>query len=292
MGISAPPKPPAYPDPTQTANTQYQYNTKSGQASQALNMVDQSNPLGSKNYFVSGVDPVTGLPTYSQNVNYTPEQQALLEQLQGTKSNVGQAGQNLSADTLSLYSTAPDLVGGANSLTQQGMDREQPYFERFQAPQRAQLDTALRNQGILPGTPAYQQQVDKQTAQQDLDKGNWLNTFQNQSFNQASQQYQLPAQMIAQLMQLGAPNALNFDQTPTANVNDPNYQQQVQQKYQADYQAYQQKVQAQNSQNAMLAGLFGNVLGGPIGGQLGSSVAGMFGPSTPGPWQTTTTIGG
>lgn len=284
------PKPPAYPDPAKTAETQYGYNVKTGQSNQAMNMVDQSNPLGTKNYFVSGIDPVTGLPTYSQDVQYTPEQQALLNTLQGTKGNVGTAGENLSGDVLSMYSQAPDLSTATNSRVSQMLDRQLPYVERFQAPARAQLDTALRNQGILPNTPAYHQQMDKLLAQQDLNQGNFLNTAQNQAFNQSVQEYNLPAQMIQQLMTMGAPNNLSFDQTPSTTVNPTDYAGQVQAKYNADYQAYQAAVQRQNSLMSGIMGIGGQVLGGPLGGMLGSSIGNMFAP-TPGPWQTTTTIG-
>ena len=283
------PKPPAYPDPVKTADTQYQYNTKSGQANQALNMVNQQGPIGSKNYFVSGTDPVTGLPTYSQDVSYSPEQQQLLDTLQNTKGSVGGYGESLAGDVGSLYSSAPDFSTATGSRVSQMLDRQLPYVERFQAPARAQLDTALRNQGILPGTPAYQQQVDKLTAQQDLDKGNFLNSAQGQAFNQSVSEYQLPAQMISQLMQMGSPNNLSFEGTPTTNVGSPDYAGQVSQQYNAQFQAYQEAVKRQNSMMSGIMGATGTVLGGPLGGYLGSQLGNQFGSSVGGeplPWQT------
>lgn len=286
------PKPPAYPDPGKTADTQYQYNVKTGQSNQAMNMVDQSNPLGSKDYYVSGVDPVTGLPTYGQNVQYSPEQQQLLETLQGTKSNVGGAGQSLSGDVMDMYSSAPDFSTATNSRVSQMLDRQIPYAERFQAPARAQLDTALRNQGILPNTPAYHQQMDKLLAQQDLNQGNFLNSAQGQAFNQSMQEYQTPAAMIQQLMGMGAPNDLKFDQTPTTQLGQTDYAGQVKNQYDAQMQAYQAAVQRQNSMMSGIMGVAGTALGGPLGGMAGSYLGNMFGGSTPGPWQTTTTIGG
>lgn len=287
------PKPPAYPDPTQTANTQYGFNVKTGQANQALNMVNQSNPFGSKSYFVSGIDPVTGLPKYEQDINYTPEQQALLESLQGTKANVGQAGESLSGDALSMYSSLPDFSTAAGSRVSQMLDRQMPYWERFMEPARAQLDTALRNQGILPGTPAYQQQVDKLTAQQDLDRGNFLNTAQDQAFRQAMQEYTTPASMISTLMQMGAPNSLGFDQTPSTNLGQTDYAGQVQAKYNAEFQRYQEAVKRQNSMMSGMFGLGGQILGGPMGGMLGNYMGNMFsgGPSTLGPWETSIQYG-
>lgn len=272
------PSPPKYPDPGTTAGIQQGYNTKTGQTNQALNMVDQSNPYGSLNYGVTGTDPVTGLPTYGQTQQYTPQQQALLNQLQSSKANVGGAGQDLSSFAPSLYGQPANLVGTANSLTNQAETPQIASYERFLAPQRAQLDTQLRNQGIMPGTPAYQQQVDAQSQQQQLTEGQWLNSYEPLAFSQAQQQFNQPINTIAQLMQLGSPTALNttFGSTPTTQTNSADYAGQVQQQYQSQYNNYLSQVQAQNSLMSGIFGAGGAILGGPIGGALGSGLGNMM----------------
>ena len=284
------PKPPKMPDPTKTAETQYQYNVKTGQSNQAMNMTDQNNPLGSRNYYVSGVDPVTGLPTYAVDNTYSADQQALLDTLEGTKGSVGSYGESLAGDVAGMYSEAPDFSTATGSRVSQMLDRQIPYAERFQAPARAQLDTQLRNQGILPNTPAYHQQMDKLLAQQDLNQGNFVNTAQGQAFNQSMAEYQAPADMISKLMGMGAPGQLSFDQTPQTSVGATDDAGAVKAKYDADYQAYQAAVQRQNSMMSGIMGVGGSILGGPLGGMAGSAIGNMFSP-TIGPWQTTTTIG-
>lgn len=273
------PKPPKYADPATTADTQFQYNTQTGQSNQALNMVDQSNPFGSLTYGVTGTDPVTGLPTYGANNNYNSEQQALLDQLVGTKGSVGGAAGNLAQDVFAQYSSAPDLVGGASSLTQQGIDRELPGRERFYAPQRDQLDNNLRNQGILPGTPPYHQQMDAMLQQQNRDTGQWQNTYQDQAFKQATTEYALPAEMISKLMSLGAPADLknNLINTPTTSIGNTDYAGQVKAQYDAKMAAYQAAVQRQNSMMSGIMGIGGSMLGGPIGGMIGSGIGSMAG---------------
>jgi len=276
------PSPPAAPDPTKVANAQLKYGQQAGQSQQALNMTDQSNPFGSLDYSVTGIDPVTGLPTYGAKQQYTPEQQALFDAMQGTKGAQGSAGFNLANNAFGMYSQMPDLGVGTNSRVTQGMDRALPYMERFMAPEREQLDTQLRNSGILPGTPAYQQQVDKLNAQQDLTKGNWLNTFQAQAFDQAKQEYQLPEQMIQQLMQTGAPGDLksSFGTTPQTGVQTPDYQAATQAQYNAQYQAYQQKVAQQNAQMSAMIGVPLALAGMPVagGGSVGGNMMkGIFG---------------
>jgi len=272
------PSPPAAPDPVKTTQAQLGLAQKTGESQQGMSMVNQSTPIGGLGYSIVGYNP-DGTPKYGAAQQYTPEQQALFNTLQGTKGAVGTSGSNLANAGFDTYSQMPDFATGANSMLSKAMDREQPYFERFQTPQREQLDTALRNQGILPGTPAYLQQVDKLTAQQDLDKGNWLNTFQNQGFNQAVSQYTTPETMMEKLMGAGAPGDIkgSLTSTPTVGLTAPDYQKAVQTQYDAQYQAYQQKVAQQNA----MVNLGLNVAGGMVGMPgAGSMMSGIFGNSS------------
>lgn len=269
------PKTPTYPNPTQTANTQADFNVKAAQQQQAMSTMGQETPYGSLTYTTS-IDPITGLPKYQANTKFTPEQQALLDTLQNTKSITGQGGETLAGNTIGQYETAPDLIGGANSLTQQVLNSQLPAWERFMQPEREQLDTKLRNQGIMPGTPAYQQQVDALSNQQNLTKGQWLGNFEPQAFNQAQTQYQLPLENIQTLMGMSGPADLksSFTQTPTANVAAPDYSGQVSNQFDAQLKAQQNKIA---QQNALMSALFGgatNIAKLPVSG--GGSLGGNF----------------
>jgi len=262
--VKAPKAPPA-PNAANTIAMQTGANAKTAEQLQGANMVDQDSPIGSQTYSIIGTNP-DGSPKYGMTRQYTPEQQALLDQLVGTKGTTGSAASNLADDAYSYLSEVPDFTSVAGSLTGQGIDRALPYMERMMAPQRAQLDTAMRNQGILPGTPAYQQQMDAMLAQQDLNKGNWMNSFQQQAFGQAKDQYTMPADMIGKLMGFGAPMDLSgsFGQTPTVNFSPPNAQQAVQTEYDANFKNYQQAVARQNMlMNLGLTGVAG-IAGAPI----------------------------
>lgn len=268
------PKPPPGPDVATTLAQQQQAAVTA--AGSKLGMTpDSSSPIGSAQLVQVGTN-ADGSPKYEYRSQYNPEQQALLDQLVGSKGTVGGAGSNLASDAFSYLSEVPDFIGGANSLVQQATDRQLPYFERFQKPAREQLDTQLRNQGILPDTPAYHQQMDKLLAQQDLNTGNWMNTFENQAFNQAKDQYNVPADMIAKLMGLGAPMDLNssFMQNPNFDIQPGNAQQAAQLKYTADLN--RQKFNQQYLQMLTNLGMSaaGSVIGGPAGGAM---MSGLFG---------------
>lgn len=260
--MPSPGKPPSF-NAAATAETSAQYNKQAAVDSMGLNTVNQKTPIGNLTYTTT-IDPVTGLPKYTAHTKLSADQQALLDTLEGTKQSAGTAGKNLMADASGQYSSVQDLIGGANSLTQQGIDRQLPAFERFQKPAREQLDTQLRNQGILPNTPAYHQQMDKLLAQQDLNTGSWMNSFQAQSFDQATREYEEPLNITGKLASLGAPMNLkeNLINTPTANVNPVDYGSLAKTQQEAAMAQWQAKVA---QQNALMGGIFG----------LGSAAMGM-----------------
>ena len=272
------PKAPAAPNPAATLAMQNQANKDTGIMTQNLNMVDQSDPFGSLGFTIVGYN-ADGTPKYQAKQSYNPEQQALLDQLVGTKGTTGAAGGNLASDAFSYLSEVPDFTSVAGSLTEQGINRQLPAFERFQKPAREQLDTQLRTQGILPGTPAYQQQMDKLLAQQDLNTGSWMNSFQQQAFGQAKDQYTMPADMIMKLMNSGAPMDLkgSFMDTPKVNMQAGSAQAAVDAEMKAKQFAYQQAVAKQNMLMSLGLTAAGTVMGGPIGGSIGSGISNMFG---------------
>ncbi len=192
---------------------------KAAQQSQGGSTIGQENAVNELNY-TTEVDPITGMLKYKANVNYTPGQQAIFDLLQGNKIDVGSTASDAIANMFSQYTTDPNFVGGANSLTNEALDSMMPAWERFDAPARDQLRTQLINQGLQEGSPAYQQQMDKLTQQQDLDRGQWMAGFQPQAFEEVQKQYQTPLANVMAMLGIGNPEALGsgFVNTPGLNV--------------------------------------------------------------------------
>jgi hypothetical protein len=107
--------------------------------------------------------------------------------------------------------------------------------------------------------------------------------MQPQAFAQALQQYQLPLQTAENLMGAGAPTMPNqsFVQTPTSQIQPPDYQSAVNQQYQAQMANYQNMMKGLFAVPTALAG--GWAMGGFPGmsglSGLGSSGvgAGLYG---------------
>lgn len=274
------PKAPTYPDPSTTANTQAQYNTQAAQQTQGMNTIGQDNPYGSLNYTTS-IDPITGQPKYQANLQYNQTQQALLDQLNQNKSTAGGTANDLANNTLGQYADAPDLIGGANSLTMQALQSQMPAWQRFFDPERDQRRTELINQGITEGNPLYDLEMNKISANQGQTMGSWLSNFEPQAFQQALTNYQTPLSNFQTLMGISGPEDLknSLVSTPSATVGAPDYSGQVQNQYNAQLTAQQQKIAQQNSLMNMGLGIGTTLLGQPVnpskmtfGGQMLSNI--------------------
>lgn len=249
--------------------------TAANQQAQQGSAVNQNTAYGSLNYTT---DPTTGKLVANQNLS--PAQQALLNTLQGTQQTAGSAGSSLL--TNANYGGGPtDLTGATNDIVNKNLANYtaslQPTFDS----QTSNLDNQLRNQGLTPGTPAYDQALNTLRQNQNQSVSGFLAQAEPTAFNQAESQYNLPLQTATSLAQLGAPASLpsNLINTPTqsaTNVSGIYGQQQS-----AEQQQYQNQIQ-QNS--ALLSGLFGiggSILGGPVGSAvgsgLGSATSGLLG---------------
>jgi hypothetical protein len=295
-----PPKAPKIPDPMNTAQTQQGFNTQ--QAAQqaqynrdamlaniSANRLDQTTPFSSINYYQTGTDQY-GNATYGVNTDYSPEQRALLEQLQQSQQQFGGIGQDLISGLSEdpRFSGLPDFTDMANPLMQRHLAIMNPYYEQ----QFNKLDTDLRNQGLTPGTPAYDNAIRafRQTQSESVGQ------FANQSIQSVMAQYQQPFDMIRAIMGATGPvNMPNLGQQtpPGVNLNAPNVgnvnfhgitsdvlNAQMKQ-YENEYKAYADSINAIGTIGGTILGaptgtFFGNAVGG-----LGSGLASMLGvPST------------
>lgn len=297
MGSS--PSPPTPTDPNIVAANQQQYNTAAGQSSQAGSMVNQNNAFGSLNYSQTGVGP-NGTPLYTATTSLSPAEQGLLNTYQNTQQTAGtQAGNLLSGASYGSQSPTAAIGNLTSGLVGQAAQQEANYLQPFFQPQTQQLDTQLRNQGITPNSPAYQQAMNNLAQGQGQTYTGYLASTEPQLFNQATQEYAMPAELAGSLAQLGAPTTPNssFVNTPSLSIQPADLTTATSNYNTAEQNAYQSQLQ-QNQ--AMMSGLFGigttalgvglapftgglslGLLGaGALGGTPGTSIGGSVGPTS------------
>jgi Chaperone of endosialidase len=284
MSLSAP-SVPTY-DPYSLANSQAQANVTSSIASQLGSEVGQQTPFGSLSYQQTGsyTDPTTGqvIPLTSATTQLSPAEQQLLTTGQGTQQTAATGAQNVlsgagygtsasptvagagtNANTASGQvsgllansgygsGATPNLMSLSSGLTGQEVSAETGYLQPFFTQQTTQLDTQLRNQGLDPSSPAYQQAMNNLQQSQNQSVSGFVAQAAPQAFAEAEQQYELPAttasalesgvvapsygqsttgyelplQTAASLYSVGAPASLSSSliNTPTENVQAPNY---------------------------------------------------------------------
>lgn len=233
-----------------------QINLPAAEAGQAGSNYQQFGPYGSLTYGQVGTGP-GGVPIYGSNVNLSPQQQALLQTLQGTQATAGGQAGSLLAGAGYGAASPTDVIGNLTSgLTGQNMASYLASADPFFATQSQQLDTQLRNQGLQPGQPAYDNAMRSLTTNQGYSVYGAAAAFEPQAFQQATTEYELPASLGMKLAQFGAPaNPLSELQGGAAlNVQTPNAA--------ADFSgmttAAENQYQAQQAQyNAMINGLMG-----------------------------------
>jgi hypothetical protein len=221
-------------DPKTVSAEQQGSNIQTAASGQAASNVNQITPYGSLTYQQTGVGP-NGVPTYTATTNLSPAQQQLLQTLQGNQQTAGtQAGQvlqnaNYGASALpaavgalpeinpSALPSLPNLptVSGlgdmTSGLTGQLLAKETSYLNPFFTPQVDQLDAKLRNQGLAPGTPAYDQAMNALRQTQNQTVTGFLAQAEPAAFQQAlttqitpwQQQLQQEQQQYGQALQTG-----------------------------------------------------------------------------------------
>jgi hypothetical protein len=214
MSFSAP----KAPDPTQTANTQQQYNVSAAQAQNKNNSYNQSTPFGSVSY-VSDPSSPSG---YRIVTNTNATGQTLLN-----------TADTLANNSAGMYSKPFDAgTATADKLNQWNASYLNPIFQQ----QDSNLEAQLRNQGLMPGTEAYNNAKNLLARNQGDVTTNYLTKNQQQAFDQALQEYQLPLQTISALRENANPGM--FQSAPSATIQPANYQGAVQSNYEQQSQNY------------------------------------------------------
>jgi hypothetical protein len=224
------------------------------QATQA-NRVNQNTPYGSLNY-TQGVD-AQGNPTWTANQQLSQPLQNLTDtSLQGLQQSL----------QTPMYGINP-----GQTYSDAIMQRLQPQINQSQD----RLTAQLANQGIAPGTEAYNRAI----TQQGQKTNDLLTSAQVQGMNTGLQAQQLQNQQAANIKALSTPNYINpYSQAAVAGPD-----------YLGAYTTSQAaQIAAQNAANARTAnlqsGLFGlgssAILGsGGVGNLIGSTGTGGTGGS-------------
>lgn len=292
MGKSAP-KPPAPPDPQETAAAQAAANKETAIAQQQLNAINQVTPYGKLSFSQNGWwDDAREVPRLTATTTLTPEQMEILGLTQQAGINYGQlANQQLGAvsdrlgqplDFASL-GAAPqaneatrDEVAGA--LTQ----RFQPYWDR----DLDQLETRLANQGIQLGSEAYSRAMqdygravnDARLGIENAALGQMLQLYgaeENQRGRRASEMIQertQPLNELAAMLTGSQVQSPGFVPTPQSSVQPTDIAGLTYADYNARLNNYNQQLAQQNSAMGGLFGLGGSLIGAlPFGNWFGGA---------------------
>ena len=231
LGLGPAPSAPAAPDYAGAAQATAQGNLEAARAATAANRVNQITPYGNLDYTQSGTDSY-GNPTWSATTSLSDIGQQLL-------SNQNQTSLGLGSAINAQLGQVQDVMGqGFNpNLPSTGMNPGQSYQDAYMqrlAPQLAQSREAttasLANQGIAPGTQAYENAMRQQAIKEnDLLLGATTQGFgvgqqaNQQAYNQALTNYNLPLNTLSALRtgaQVQNPSFVNSAQQATTGGAD------------------------------------------------------------------------
>ena len=288
MGKSAPTPPPT-PDYAGAAVAQGAANVESARVGSKLSNPNMYTPYGTQLVSYDGDQP-----TITQTL--TPQAQRTLEEQQKTQLQLATlsgkgaqlagnvldkpfkfAGPNVQT-SLDLSNVAKMPVNAGTTGMEAIMSRLEPSLQR----NRVSTETNLINQGLRPGTEAYDnaarllgeaendqrtqavlQGINLDTAanaqgyNQALQGGQFANTAQQQALMQAIQNRQMPLNEITALMSGSQIQNPQFNAYSGSNVNAAPVFAASQAQGQADQNTYNQKVATQNANTAGLFNLAG-----------------------------------
>ena len=284
-GKDSPPVPVA-PDYTALAEKTSQGNLNLARMGLAANRVNQQTPFGGLSYSQTGTDSY-GNPTYTATQTMSPEQQNLYNKqtgLQGSNFDLASSLSNVAQSGIGNVQNSINQGGvDTSKLAQTGINPGETYSDaimRRLQPQiqmeKGQFDAQMANQGVAPGTEAYnnakrqfdQTQNDKLTSAQVGGFQTGLAANQ-QGFNQAQQNLLNPINMLNSIR--SAPGSL----TSPTYANSANMGQVAGPDYLgAGTQGYNAAMNNYNAQNAQNQGFLGGLL--QLGGSALGAPAGTF----------------
>lgn len=253
------PDPITPPDPKVTAAAQTGMNRDTALTQQLVNQTDQVGPDGSLSYSQNGSNSFMGadgkmvsVPKFTATTSLSPEGQKVHDTNLQTQLSLAGIGKDQSAKIGGILGTNVNLNNDAieSRLMDLGSKRLDPRFAR----EEDALRTRLTNQGIMPGSAAWNTEMERQGQTKNDAYNSLLLGGRGEAINEILTERNQPIKEIAALMSGSQIDQPKFTNTPTAQVGGVDYGGMVNSNYQGQVQ--QQGIQ-QSATNAMLGGLFG-----------------------------------
>lgn len=249
--------PPPAPDVVGAAAQQGQQQLANTVAAQQGSLVSQYTPYGSLVYS-QGPNSPQGNPTYQSQTSLSPAGQNLLTGQQGAQQSLIPGAQSLAGQAASNYSQPMDLssVGDvANKAYSNYTERLDPQWAHTDE----MLDTQLKNQGLQPGTEAYDN-AKRLESNAKNDAYTQASTAaigtMPQTYNLANSIYNQPASSLQTVLGDINPTGPTFGNNPQQQVAQAApLAQAAQAQGQYGLNAYNAQVGQQNSMNSGLFGL-------------------------------------
>lgn len=239
----------ATPDPVATANAQTASNKATAITQAELNNYNKVGPDGSLTYTQTGTN-ADGTPQFTQTTSLSAPNQAIYDTNLGTKQNLATIGKTQSAKIGDLLNT-PFSVDQAISdkITALGKTNLDPQWAANDAKQAA----SLANQGITPGSEAYDNAMRSYNASKNSAYNNLYLQGDAQAMQESLAQRNQPINEISALLSGSQVSTPTFAASPTTNVAGTDVAGITQNAYLDQNQQAQQSVAANN---AMMGGLF------------------------------------
>jgi hypothetical protein len=215
MGKKAP-SAPAAPDPAATTAAAAKANRETAITQFGLNAINQRDPYGSLEFSQIGTW-ADGTPRFQATQTLAPEEQRALDLSRQAQDIYGQAGVQQLQSVRERLATPLNLNNEAveSRLMELGSRRLNPVL----AERRNAMDTRLRQQGLMPGTQAYDAAM-RGIGEAENDAFNQLLLQgRGQAINEILTERASPLNEAAALLtgqQVQAPNFVNTPQTSVA----------------------------------------------------------------------------
>lgn len=265
---------PAAPDPYATAAATTQEQDQTAAYNKALGATNFSNPFGSESTTQTGTDPNTGAPIYGTSIGVNPQLGSSIQSLLG---QVGQSGQISSNVLNGLMGLSGSLnPQAAQSAQQQGQQAAYAAQTQYLDPQFAQgqesLTSQLANQGLTPGSDAYNNAMLNFNNQKQQAYSNAANTSELTGSQIGTQNYQnqlagisSQAGLLGQEEGIGQTPYSNLGSlaslipgyagTGSASAQSPDIGSYINNSYQGQLANYNAGVSSSNSTDSAIAGL-------------------------------------
>lgn len=287
------PKAPPPPDPYRTASAQSGANRDAAISGALINNYDEDSPFGSLRYKQTGFNYYTdsqgrrvAVPKFHRSVSLSPDQQAIYDKKQAAGKNMADLAVSQSAKLNQLLNKPfnpqklPERVNMNTLNKDYSEDRRRiedamlSRYNRMHNQQASQMENKLLNQGLTPGSSAWNEQMDQLGRQQtdarmqailaggqeqsrlnqlDFQRANYQNQLRQQALSEAFALRNQPINEITALMSGAQLRAPQFAGAHRQNIGAANIGNYINNAYQGRLNAYQQKMA---NHQAMMSGLF------------------------------------